>query len=34
MQRTPFYYFAFIYRFSYGEGRRRGVARVREDLKT
>ena len=31
MQRTPFYYFAFTYRFSYGEGRPVGVesARVR-----
>jgi hypothetical protein len=34
MQRTPFYYFAFIYRFSYGEGRPTGVARARESLKS
>jgi hypothetical protein len=32
MQRTPFYYFAFTYRFSYGEGRRQAL-RAREDLK-
>jgi len=32
MQRTPFYYFAFTYRFSCGEGRRQAL-RAREDLK-
>jgi hypothetical protein len=34
MQRTPFYYFAFTYRFSYGEGRPTGDACAREDLKS
>jgi hypothetical protein len=35
MQRTPFYYFAFTYRFSYVGGRRRqALVRAREDLQS
>ena len=34
MQSTPLYYFAFIYRFSYAEGRPGGAERVRDDLKS
>jgi hypothetical protein len=34
MQRTPLYYFAFTYRFSYGEGRPQAFVRAREDLQS
>ncbi len=32
MQSAPLYYFAFIYRFSYAEGRPGGAESARDDL--
>ena len=34
MQDAPLYYFAFIYRFSYAEGRPGGAERACDDLKS